>query len=62
MSATLIKSKTGLIVTKALLLGSQLSKRFEPVIKDLTSPTLTESMDPKVANALNTFINIYAGA
>lgn len=61
MSATLIKSKTGLIVTKALLLGSQLSKRFEPVIKDLTSPALMDSMDPKVANALNTSINIYAG-
>ena len=60
MSATLIKSKTGLIVTKALLLGSQLSKRFEPVIKDLTSPALMESMDPKAAKAVNTCINIYA--
>ena len=60
MSATLIKSKTGLIVTKALLLGSQLSKRFEPVIKDLTSPALMESMDPNAAKAVNTCINIYA--
>lgn len=57
MSATLIKSKTGLILTKALLLGSQLSKRFEPLITDLTSPALMESMDPK---AVNTCINIYA--
>ena len=60
MSATLIKSKTGLIVTKALLLGSQLSKRFEPIIKDLTSPALMESMDPNAAKAVNTCINIYA--
>lgn len=60
MSATLIKSKTSLIVTKALLLGSQLSKRFEPLITDLTSPALMESMDPKAAKAVNTCINIYA--
>lgn len=60
MSATLIKSKTGLIVTKALLLGSQLSKRFEPLIIDLTSPALMESMDPNAAKAVNTCINIYA--
>ena len=60
MSATLIKSKTGLIVNKALLLGSQLSKRFEPVIKDLTSPALMESMEPNAAKAVNTCINIYA--
>lgn len=60
MSATLIKSKTGLIVTKALLIGSQLSKRFEPLITDLTSPALMESMDPKAAKAVNTCINIYA--
>lgn len=60
MSATLIKSKTGLILTKALLLGSQLSKRFEPLITDLTSPALMESMDPKAAKAVNTCINIYA--
>lgn len=58
MSATLIQSKTSLIITKALLLSSQLSKRFEPI----TSPALMDSMDPKVANALNTSINIYAGA
>ena len=60
MSATLIKSKTGLILTKALLLGSQLSKRFEPLIIDLTSPALMESMDPNAAKAVNTYINIYA--
>ena len=60
MSAALIKSKTGLIVNKALLLGSQLSKRFEPVIIDLTSPALMESMDPNAAKAVNTCINIYA--
>lgn len=60
MSATLIKSKTGLILTKALLLGSQLSKRFEPIIVDLTSPALMESMDPNAAKAVNTCINIYA--
>lgn len=60
MSATLIKSKTGLILTKALLLGSQLSKRFEPLIIDLTSPALMESMEPNAAKAVNTCINIYA--
>ena len=60
MSATLIKSKTGLIVNKALLLGSQLSKRFEPLIIDLTSPALMESMEPNAAKAVNTCINIYA--
>lgn len=60
MSATLIKSKTGLILTKALLLGSQLSKRFEPLIVDLTSPALMESMEPNAAKAVNTCINIYA--
>ena len=62
MSATLIKSKTGFIVTKALLLSSQLSKRFKPVIKDLTSPALMDSMEPNIAKAVNTSINIYAPA